>query len=140
MDLQKTLHEIFLSSPPNRFDAFIYTCQKWYARPAHNLAELKSRDNKKIKGDIFENFSVLYLQSNGYEAWRLEDVPEPLLTQLALKRRDMGIDIVCVKDGLYSSVQCKYIAPKDKKVGLSWRTLSTFYALCARSGPWDKLS
>lgn len=138
MDLQKTLHEIFLSSPPNRFDAFIDMCQKWYARPAHNLAELKSRDNKKIKGDIFENFSVLYLQSKGYEAWRLEDVPEPLLTQLALKRRDMGIDIVCVKDGLYSSVQCKYIAPKDKKVGLSWRTLSTFYALCARSGPWDK--
>lgn len=138
MDLQKSLYEIYLTSPPNRFDAFINLCQQYYARPAHTLAELKSRDNKKIKGDIFENFSVLYLQSKGYEAWRLEDVPESLLTQLALKRRDMGIDIVCVKDGLYSAVQCKYLAPKDKKVGLPWRTLSTFYALCMRSGPWDK--
>lgn len=138
MDLKKSLYEIYLASPPNRFDAFIALCQQYYARPAHTLAELKSRDNKKIKGDIFENFSVLYLQSKGYEAWRLEDVPESLLTQLALKRRDMGIDIVCVKDGLYSAVQCKYLAPKDKKVGLPWRTLSTFYALCMRSGPWDK--
>jgi len=138
MDLQKSLYEIYLASPPNRFAAFIALCQQYYARPAHTLAELKSRDNKKIKGDIFENFSVLYLQSKGYEAWRLEDIPEPLLTQLNLKRRDMGIDIVCVKDGLYSAVQCKYLAPKDKKVGLPWRTLSTFYALCMRSGPWDK--
>jgi hypothetical protein len=138
MDLKKKLYEIFLSSPPNRFDAFIVLCQQFYARPAHTLAELKSRDNKKIKGDIFEDFSVLYLQSKGYEAWRLEDVPETLLTQLALKRRDMGIDIVCVKDGLYSAVQCKYLAPKGKKFGLPWRTLSTFYALCMRSGPWDK--
>jgi hypothetical protein len=138
MDLKKNLYEIFLSSPPNRFDAFIVLCQQFYARPAHTLAELKSRDNKKIKGDIFEDFSVLYLQSKGYEAWRLEDVPETLLTQLALKRRDMGIDIICVKDGLYSAVQCKYLAPKGKKFGLPWRTLSTFYALCMRSGPWDK--
>jgi hypothetical protein len=138
MDLKKNLYEIFLSSPTNRFDAFIALCQQFYARPAHTLAELKSRDNKKIKGDIFEDFSVLYLQSKGYEAWRLEDLPETLLTQLALKRKDMGIDIVCVKDGLYSAVQCKYLAPKGKKFGLPWRTLSTFYALCMRSGPWDK--
>jgi len=113
MDLQKTLYEIFLSgstsaqgAPTNRFDAFIDVCQRWYARPAHTLAELNSRDNKKIKGDIFENFSVLYLQSKGYEAWRLEDVPDDILTSLALKRKDMGIDIVCIKDGKYSAVQC----------------------------------
>ena len=138
MDLQKSLYEIYLATPPNRFNAFIAMCQQYYSRPAHTIAELKSRDNKKIKGDIFENFCVLYLQSKGYEAWRLEDVPEPLLTQLSLKRRDMGIDIVCVKDGLYSAVQCKYLAPKGKKFGLPWRTLSTFYALCMRSGSWDK--
>ena len=138
MDLQKSLYEIYLATPPNRFNAFIAMCQQYYSRPAHTIAELKSRDNKKIKGDIFENFCVLYLQSKGYEAWRLEDVPETLLTQLSLKRRDMGIDIVCVKDGLYSAVQCKYLAPKGKKFGLPWRTLSTFYALCMRSGPWDK--
>jgi len=49
----------------------------------------------------------------------------------------MGIDIVCQKGSSFSAVQCKYKAPNGKKMGLSWKTLSTFYALCMRSGPWD---
>jgi predicted helicase len=138
MDIKKTLHEIFLSSPPNRFDSFIDVCQKWYSRPSHTIAELKTRDNKKIKGDIFEDFCVLYLSSKSYTAWRLEDVPEDILVKLSLKRRDMGIDIVCEKAGIFSAVQCKYKAPNGKKMGVSWKTLSTFYSLCMRSGPWDK--
>jgi hypothetical protein len=140
MELQKTLHEIFLASPVNRFDAFINKCQEWYSRPAHTLVELRTRENKKIKGDIFEEFSVLYLlQCKGYDnVWRLEDVPDELLLRLSLKRRDMGIDIICQKGDIFSAVQCKYKKPTGKKIGLSWKTLSTFYALCMRSGPWDK--
>ena len=139
MELQKTLHEIFLKAPTNRFDSFIITCQAWYTRPAHNLQELKSRENKKLKGDIFEEFCVLYLlHCCDYDtAWRLEDVPEEVLNKLSLKRRDMGIDIVCQKGEQFSAVQCKYKAPTGKKMGLSWKTLSTFYALCMRSGPWN---
>ena len=138
MELQKTLHEIFLASPPNRFDSFILVCQAWYTRPASTLQELKTRENKKLKGDMFEDFCVLYLlHCKGYEnVWRLEDVPEEILTRLSLKRRDMGIDIVCQKGEHFSAVQCKYKAPTGKKIGLSWKTLSTFYALCMRSGPW----
>jgi hypothetical protein len=140
MELQKTLHEIFLASPPNRFDSFIVACQAWYSRPAHNLQELKTRENKKLKGDIFETFCVLYLIhcQNYTNVWRLEDVPDEILAQLSLKRRDMGIDIICQKGTAFSAVQCKYKAPTGKKMGLSWKTLSTFYALCMRSGPWDK--
>ena len=34
----------------------------WYSQPAHTLQEMRSRDNKKIRGDIFEDFCVLYLK------------------------------------------------------------------------------
>jgi hypothetical protein len=140
MELQKTLHEIFLKAPINRFDSFIMFCQAWYSKPAHTLQEIKTRENKKIKGDVFEIFCVLYLLNcrDYTNVWRLEDVPEEILTQLSLKRRDMGIDIICQKGQTFSAVQCKYKAPNGKKMGLSWKTLSTFYALCMRSGPWDK--
>jgi predicted helicase len=64
-----------------------------------------------------------------------------ILIKLKLKRRDMGIDIIVqdnVDESKYYAVQCKYKAPNGKKMGLSWKTLSTFYSLCMRSGPWDK--
>jgi hypothetical protein len=86
MELQKTLHTIFLKAPINRFDNFIIACQAWYSKPAHNLQELKSRENKKLKGDIFEEFCILYLtHCLDYMAWRLEDVPEEILNKLSLK-------------------------------------------------------
>ena len=52
----------------------------------------------------------------------------------------MGIDLIIeTHDSTYIAIQCKY----KKHVGtrqniLSWKALSTFYALCLRSGPWDK--
>jgi predicted helicase len=43
----------------------------------------------------------------GYEnVWRLEDVPESILEKLSLKRRDMGIDIICQNGDAFSAVQC----------------------------------
>jgi predicted helicase len=103
---------------------------------------MRTRDNKKIRGDVFEDFSVLYLKHvRGYtNVWRLEDVPDHVLTGLGLKRPDMGIDIIAENNGKYSAVQCKYkkhstIKPKNI---LSWKALSTFYALCLRTGPWEK--
>ena len=61
MQLNKLLHTIFLKSPTNLFDEFIIECQKFYELPAHSLIEIKTRENKKIRGDIFEEFCVLYL-------------------------------------------------------------------------------
>jgi predicted helicase len=136
MDLQKKLHEIFLKGG-NSFDNFIVECQKWYSEPAHTLTEMRTRDNKKIRGDIFEEFCVLYLTQLGYKAWRLEDVPEEILVNLGMKRKDMGIDIVVERESRYSAVQCKYKTPTGKKSYVTWKALSTFYALCMRTGPWD---
>ena len=141
MELQKVLHNIFLQSPQNLFDEFLIECQKWYSEPAHTLTEMRIRDNKKIRGDIFEKFCVLYLKFvMGYKSvYLLEDVPETLLTTLSMKRKDMGIDIVVYDGTNYMAVQCKYKTKKDTKyTAVSWQNLSTFYALCMRTGPWSK--
>jgi predicted helicase len=63
---------------------------------------MRTRDNKKIRGDVFEEFCVLYLKyaRNYTNVWRLEDVPEHILGGLGLKRPDMGIDIVAERKKL----------------------------------------
>lgn len=141
MDLQKQLHEVFLRSPVNLFDEFLIEVQKYYELPAHSLTEMRNRNNKKIRGDIFEEFCVLYLKFiKGYtNVWLLCDVPDNLLTQLKMKRQDMGIDIVVQTNDEYYAVQCKYKKRTNSpKNVLSWTTLSTFYAMCLRTGPWAK--
>jgi predicted helicase len=140
MDLQKLLHTVFLKSPENYFDEFIKECQMWYSKPAHTFTEMRTRDNKKIRGDIFEDFCVLYLKHiKGYETvWLLEDVPDDILQKLSLKRRDMGIDIIVSAADGYYAVQCKYKTPTIRKTFISWTALSTFYAMCLRTGPWAK--
>ena len=139
--LQNELYKIFLKSPLNLFDEFMLECQKWYEAPAHSLGEIVRRNNKKLRGDIFEDFSVLYLKYvKGYEnVMLLKDVPKELLEKLGIKRRDVGIDIIIEHNGAYYAVQCKYKKHISKKKNiLTWKSLSTFYALCLRSGPWTK--
>lgn len=140
--MQSILHSILLSSPDNLFDAFMAQCQSWYEQPAHNFTEMRTRDNKKIRGDIFEEFTVLYLKHvySYKNVWRLEDVPDDVLTKLSMQRRDMGIDIVVqTANDTYIAVQCKYKKHRSIKRNIvSWKSLSTFYALCMRTGPWDK--
>lgn len=150
--LGQLLYKIYISSHHNLFDEFIKECTNHYSQPAHNLQELRNRENKKLKGDLYEEFCVLYLKhvKEYTNAWRLEDVPDSILEKLSLKRQDMGIDLIVEKDGTYSAVQCKYKTPlrevasnRDlpvglKKMGITWKVLSTFYSLCMRTGPWDK--
>ena len=139
--LPEFLHKIFLRSPLNLFDEFIEECKKWYEQPAHTFTEMRNRDNKKVRGDIFEEFCVLYLKhiSGNENVWLLKDVPVSILDHLKLKRRDMGIDIVVENNGLFQAVQCKYKKHLTiKKNVLSWKCLSTFYAICLRTGPWNK--
>lgn len=139
--MEKLLHAIFLKSPPNLWDAFEAECQKFYNEPAHSLTDMRTRDNKKVRGDIFEDFCVLYLRNvGGYDnAWRLEDVPPEILEKMGMKRQDFGIDLIVEKAGKYSAVQCKYKKHVSSKINMvTWKALSTFYALCLRTGPWEK--
>ena len=52
----------------------------------------------------------------------------------------MGIDIICENNGIFSAVQCKYKKPcKTRKHCVTWKELSTFYALCLKTQiPWKK--
>jgi predicted helicase len=138
--MDKLLHSIFLKSPANLWDAFEEECQKFYNEPAHTLTEMRTRDNKKVRGDIFEDFCVLYLiKIKKYDnVWRLSDVPIDVLERLTMKRQDFGIDIIAEKDGIYSAIQCKYKKQTTRSNCITWKALSTFYALCLRCGPFDK--
>jgi predicted helicase len=141
-DLQDEMYKIFLKSPNNLFDEFLIECQKWYEAPAHSFSEMRMRDNKKVRGDVFEEFCVLYLRFvKGHKnVWLLKDVPDEILLKLNVARRDMGIDIIVeTKEDKFVAVQCKYKKHTSVKQNiLSWKSLSTFYALCLRTGPWDK--
>ena len=108
MNVSKLCHSILLSSPKNLFDEFINKCAEHYEKPAHNLVELRTRDNKKIKGDIFEEFCVLYLKhiKKYTNVWLLKDVPDEVLKKVSLKRKDMGIDIIAEHDNNIIAVQC----------------------------------
>ena len=55
-----------------------------------------------------------------------------------MKRKDMGIDLIAEMGGTYAAVQCKYKKPTGTKSSITWKALSTFYALCSRSGPYSK--
>ena len=139
--MKELLYKVFLQSPTNLFDKFIIECQSFYEKPAHTLQEIKQRDNKKIKGDIFEEFCLLYLKNikNYDNVWLLKDVPDDILNQLKMVRNDMGIDIIVEHNNLFYAVQCKYKKPNTfRKNILSWKQLSTFYALCLRTGPFEK--
>ena len=140
-NIAKQLHEIFLRSPTNLWDEFEAACRTFYDAPAHSFTDMRTRDNKKIRGDMFEDFCVQYLKHvKGYDTvWLLEDVPDELLVKLGMQRRDVGIDLVAEKGGRYSAIQCKYKKQETSKTKIvTWKALSTFYALCMRTGPWDK--
>ena len=96
IELNKLLYNIFLRSPNNFFNELLIECQKSYAAPAHNLQEIHARKNTKIKGDMFEEFSVLYLKNvkKYNNVWLLKDVPEDILEKL-------NIPHICEKNMIF---------------------------------------
>lgn len=109
-------------------------CESVRTQPARTALEVRRR--RTAIGDAWEDFCASYLVvCAGYaSAKRLADVAADDLSALGIAKRDVGIDIVaCDASGAASAVQCKF----RSKGAVSWRELSTFYALCARTGPWS---
>lgn len=104
------------------------------------MQELKDKYNKKIKGDMFEAFCYLYVKNilKHDEIWFYKDFPFELKQKLNLTKNDYGIDLISKINDEYYAIQCKYKKPSEKIQLISWRSLSTFYALTTRSGPWKK--
>lgn len=124
----------------NIFQQILDQFETYYNSSSNNILELKKKSNKS-KGDLFENFCVHYLKNTGYSnAWLIKDTPELILNKLKLKSFDMGIDIVATKDDKFYAIQAKYrkVSTNKKYNVLGWKSLSTFFAYCSRTGPWEK--
>jgi hypothetical protein len=124
-------------APKTLFDVFVDRVIAYHDAPCHSLAEMRARRNSKVKGDLFEVFCKWYLLKvkNYDDVWRLGEAPEDLLRELGMGRRDVGIDLITRKDGVYGAVQCKFKSPRTGTAYdcVNWKELSTFYALCART-------
>jgi len=126
----------------NKFDCLMQEIENYIeGGTAHNMTELKEKaNNKKKKGDLFEAFCFLYLEIvlNHEQVWFYKDFPKELKDQFHLTKNDYGIDLLSKKGGHYYAIQCKYKKPQDKVQIISWRALSTFYAIVVKTGPWLK--
>lgn len=132
----------------NKFDKFIELCQTYYDAPVHSLSEMKQRNNNKIRGDIFEHFALLYFKhlyttrekKKLSEVWLYSDVPENIKLKLNLGKNDMGIDLIGHENGNYYAIQVKYRKRNayKQKTGITWKQLSTFYALVLKTGPFSR--
>jgi len=126
----------------NKFDLLMQDIENYIeGGTAHNMAQLKENaNNKRKKGDLFECFCYLYLQKvlEHDHVWFYKDFPKELKDQLHLPKNDFGIDLISKKGDGYYAIQCKYRKPQDKTQVISWKSLSTFYAMVVKSGPWIK--
>jgi hypothetical protein len=104
------------------------------------MTDIKNLDNKKIKGDLFEAFCYLYIKHilKHNEVWLYNNIPNEIKQLLHLTPTDYGIDIVSKHDNKYYAIQCKYKKASEKKQFISWRSLSTFYAIVHTTGPFEK--
>lgn len=127
---------------PVPFDVVLEKMREDYETPAPDMLSFRRRTTKH-KGDTFEVFCLIYLQSLGKydDVWLLKDVPNDVLNHLKLKRRDMGIDLIAVRNGKYTAIQAKYKKPTKNGLynRLSWKACSTFYALASRTGPYERV-
>jgi len=133
---------ITTNSEKNKFDILMQDIETYVeSGTAHTMLELKEKEkNKKKKGDLFESFCYLYLQKilEHDEVWFYKDFPKELKISFHLTKNDYGIDLISRKGDGYYAIQCKYRRPNDKIQIISWKSLSTFYAMVSKSGPWIK--
>tara|TARA_Y100000389_G_scaffold205076_1_gene262770 strand:+ start:7411 stop:8046 length:636 start_codon:yes stop_codon:yes gene_type:complete len=142
--MEKLIQDSYIESlkdNKNTFDILENHISDLNDKPCNNLYELRQKqNNKKQKGDLFEEFCKIYLTKiNKYtNVWLLKEVPENILNNLCLKRLDMGIDLICQNKDDYYAFQVKFRKKSGKKRILSWNCVSTFYALCYNTGPWKE--
>ena len=126
-------------SVDNIFDSLIEAIEAHFNRPVSSILEMKERVNKKLKGDLWENFCKDWLLATGKysQVWLLSEWDDYALNapeSYQLTKQDNGIDLIAATKTGYVAIQCKY----RKKGYVNWSTLSTFIGLCERTGPWEK--
>lgn len=135
MDLPATIRHCITKSTTtgdNIFDLLVIEIENYFNRKTNNIQDLKDKYNKKLKGDVWESFCKMYLETRYKRVWFWKDVPEKARAKIGLfDLQDNGIDLVA-KDykSNYYSIQCKY---RSKGGKVNWSTLSTFIALSERA-------
>jgi predicted helicase len=97
--------------------------------------------SSNVKGDLFENFCYIYLKRfrEFEKVWMYKEIPLDIRNKLNLTTMDYGIDLVCLdKHNNYYAIQAKYRKRQNYITSLSWRKLSTFYAMVHKTGPFVK--
>ena len=126
----------------NKFDCLMQEFENYIEGGlAHNMCELKEKsNNKKKKGDLFEAFCFLYIENvlKHDQVWFYKDFPMELKNKFDLTKNDYGIDLLSKKGEDYYAIQCKYRKPQEKIQTIPWKSLSTFYAIVVKTGPWLK--
>lgn len=126
--------------PEQVFSLLVQDIMAYYNRPVHTLTELKKRDLKQSVGRTWELFCKDWLiaqkNSKGEPLFSaVYDVIEKR-GELGLDKQDIGIDLIAEATSgtqpVYHAIQCKW----RKKGQVTWTQLSTFLALCSRTGPW----
>ena len=133
--IKATVNKVTSNSSLNSMQTFIQEVLIYHDKPVHSLTELKEHRNTKIKGDLFEMFCKKYLEKHYKSVWLLKEIPVHVLNQVGMIGSDFGIDILVQDiDGYFSAVQCKFKGRNNGKKAycVTWKELSTFYALCAR--------
>lgn len=143
--------EQIITSNLKSFDDFEFKCKQEYDAACTSLAEMRTKQNKKIRGDVFECFALRYLKhvytykykNNIYtglsQLWLFNDIPDDIKEQLGLGKVDLGIDLIGTDIiGRYYAIQVKFRSPNKYKptTGIGWKQLSTFYGIVNKTGPW----
>jgi hypothetical protein len=139
--LKKTITRLLSVPNVNIFDGCINAIELEYGKPVTNLSDLKKREDKKKKGDIWEKFCQDWLLASDkyknvwlFQEWIRYCSEKQCIPKGLKSKQDNGIDIIAeLEDGTFVAVQCKY--RKDMKK-VTWNSLSTFIGLCERTGPW----
>jgi hypothetical protein len=119
----------------NVFDEFISEVEAYFHRQVSTISEMKERENKKAKGDVWELFCRDWLiASQRYVGvWLLKDFQAQFSSNLP--KQDNGIDLIAQTPTGWVAIQCKY---RSKAKTTDWKGLATFIGLCERTGPWEK--
>jgi hypothetical protein len=136
------IHNEYKYKNKNKFDCLMQEFENYIeGGVAHNMIELKEKaNNKKKKGDLFEAFCFLYIEHvlKHDQVWFYKDFPMELKNKFDLTKNDYGIDLLSKKGDDYYAIQCKYRKPQEKIQTIPWKSLSTFYAIVVKTGPWLK--
>lgn len=126
-----------INTDNNVFDAILHAVTMDFTKCVSNVTDMRERDSMKRKGDIWELFCKDWLLASGkYVAVYLLDEYNSQFADnnMFVSRQDNGIDILAQTTTGWHAIQCKY----RSKGYVTWKMLSTFIALCERTGPWEK--